>query len=197
MKIWSYVLSFCFMLNSFSAMAGTQELKAVIDDYQYALTVEWDQKDKKFFEEQTSLFLKKVELMIVEGQINHSEIIDVINQESANASLKRDLLEKIKLLNNSSPEELARFLSDNTTSLYQSGSSWAPASTVFGVGVGIVVVLGLIGLALAEARTDCTFTHRDNSFDEHYTCTLSEDQIFNQEHLYEDFKLVSSILHVH
>lgn len=179
MKFLSYVLSICFMLNSFTALAGTQELKAVIDDYQYAMTVEWDQKDKIFFETQTTHFLKQIEVMVTNGTITQSQIVDVINQVGVKAPLKRDLIEKMNLLNKSSPEELARFLSDNSTSFYQNGSSWAPASTVFGVGVGIVVVLGLIGLALAEARTDCTFAYHDQNYDEHYTCTLSDKQIFN------------------
>lgn len=180
MKFLSIFLSFCFMVNSFSAMARGENLKELMDDYEYALTVEWDQKDKKFFDDQTARFLNQMENMLKDGSLSKVEILEVINQEVLQAPIKRDLVEKINLLNQASPAEMAKIISENATSLYLRGSSWAPsAGMVFGVGVGIVVVLGLIGIALTEARTDCTYSHTDQNYDEHYTCTLSDKQIFN------------------
>ena len=51
MKVMSLLLSLCLTLNLLAASGPVQEIERQVDEYQHALTVEWDQKDQKFYEE--------------------------------------------------------------------------------------------------------------------------------------------------
>ena len=41
------ILCFMMTLNTFAATAGSEDFIQIFDNYQYAVTVDWDQKDDK------------------------------------------------------------------------------------------------------------------------------------------------------
>lgn len=64
MKLTALLLTFCFSLNVMASTGTVQELERHLDEYQYALTVEWDQKDQSFYQTQMIMELSRLILSV-------------------------------------------------------------------------------------------------------------------------------------
>lgn len=179
MKILSIALSFCFMVNSFAASVGSDQLDHLLDEYQYAVTVEWDQQDKAYYEQQTAKFLSNVQEMIKAKAITSTDIMEVAESKGLQKAKIQNLLQASDLQNEKNPEQLAKMLMENSHLFYQEGSSWAPsAGAIFGYGALILIFVGLLAMGLTSANTTCTFSHYEEDYDEIWDCELDEDQLF-------------------
>src|SRR5690348_723837 len=67
-KFFTIAILFCLTLNSFAATGSLTSLEELMDNYQYTMTVEWDQKDQVFYEAETKKFFEEMtQTMIHEG----------------------------------------------------------------------------------------------------------------------------------
>jgi uncharacterized membrane protein len=78
----SSTLMIIFSLNAFSSIGSLQELSNERDNYEYQMTVEWEQKDEVFFNEKTQFFL---------GNISKENIVSMIQQRTGNSNIIQDL----------------------------------------------------------------------------------------------------------
>lgn len=119
-KFLSIVLCFCLTLPAF---AGTQsEVKSVVDELNYTLTVEWDQQDEAFLKASLNAF----EAKIAEKGITH-----------------KDLLSHVAAENNMSIEELIQVIREG--SQYKKGASWNGVIYVLGgIGLGITLFFAIV-----------------------------------------------------
>lgn len=175
MKIISWLLISCFTANVF-ASSGIQTLERNIDDYQYALTVEWDQKDTKFYDAQTTAFFAKLGKQIAEDGITQADIEALVERKVANKNALAAIKLKLSTLSNvKSSDELARVLKENASEFYVRGASWNGESMV-PVIAGLLIV-GVIGYAIwfnathecvaSEQRWVC-HSHNDYTYDGYY-----------------------------
>ncbi len=151
MKVISWLVLTCLTANVF-ASSSIQTLERNLDDYQYALTVEWDQKDTKFYDAQTQEFFAKLGKQIAEEGLTQADIMALLERKVANKAAVAAIKLKLTTLSNvNSSEELARVLKENSKEFYVRGASWNGESVV-PVVAGLLLA-GVIGYAIWWSAT--------------------------------------------
>lgn len=125
MRLISALLCFCLTFNVMATSGTTEALENALNDYQYSLTVEWDQKDSTFMAEKTEAFYKTLSLLMEKG-LTQKEITDLVAKKSTNPKELEALTLKLKLLaqNSSSSSDLAQVITENSQKFYATGASW-------------------------------------------------------------------------
>ncbi len=137
-KLFSLLLVFCFSANV--SAGSTAGLERAMDEYQFALTVEWDQKDQKVYKVKTDAFFADMAKLISEQGLSREEVLAVAQKKMSNKAQLEALKLKLSLAGkSSSANELGKILQDSVKDMYQSGASWN----------GDAVVPVLAGLAVA------------------------------------------------
>lgn len=119
-KIISFVLCLCFVFPSF---AGTQaEIKSVVDELNYTLSVEWDQQDEAFLKSAINAF----EAKLSDKGISHKDLLTFVAAE-----------------NDMSVQELVKVIREGAT--YKKGASWNGVIYVLaGIGLGIGIFFTIV-----------------------------------------------------
>ncbi len=148
MKLLSLLICLCFTMNVFAA----SNLESVFDDYQYALTVEWDQKDKNFMETETQKFYQNLKalnvtpaelLQFAESKIQETQALNELRMQASVAG---------------STEELIDLLSQNQPTLYRQGANWNGRTVLVGAAVVGVSALFIYSVYFAVAYGGCMET---------------------------------------
>lgn len=125
MKILSLVLSLCITFNVLAASGTVSELERVIDSYQYSMTVEWDQKDQKFYDTKTDAFIAQVAQVIKKEGLTKDQVLAMSEKRVQDKQALEAMKLKMSLLDkNMSSEELATALRDSSKEFYSKGASW-------------------------------------------------------------------------
>lgn len=125
MKLTSLFIALCFTLNVFASTDSIRAFENALDEYHYAVSVEWDQKDVKFQEEKAQEFFNQVQLLIKEGSLNQQDIIQVIEKRINNKALVDGMKLKMAMAQNfTTPEELVNFFNESSKEFYAKGASW-------------------------------------------------------------------------
>jgi hypothetical protein len=153
-KIISFTLLFSLFISS--SQAGTLTgLKSAADEFQYALTVEWDQKDKAFYNEQAEKFLSKIEGLREQGltteQFNAFMVSEVKDKDLAK-SLETSLM-MVKLQNLSSSES-SELVFQTLSRHYSKGSSWNGSVVITGILIASLIGLAIYGLSQIPSCAD-------------------------------------------
>lgn len=136
MRIISALLCFCLTFNVMAASGTTQELERALDDYQFAMTVEWDQKDKAFQTEKTEAFYATLSDLMQKG-LTTDDVMALVSKKSKNPKevealkLKMDMIAK----NANSSTELAQAMTAHSKDLYSTGASWEGTAILISVGI--------------------------------------------------------------
>lgn len=166
MKVLALLLSLCMSLNLMAASGSTEALSQALDEYQYAITVEWDQKDQAFYQKETNAFFEKIGTAVVEGGLSKEAILALAEKKMGNKKSFEALKLKLALTGDvKSPEQLAKFLQENSKEFYQSGASWN--GSIDWVSTGLIV--GLI--ALVAYSVWFSVTHECVESEERYSCS--------------------------
>ena len=151
-------LSFLLLALPQLTFANAEALKAVIDNYNYSMTVEWDQTDKEFAQqklEELKASLKELNL----EQIKRDDLKQVF--PTIREDVFKDQLDFLKGMKSS---ELESFLIQNQTHLYQQGSSWNGEIIYPIMFVGFVVTVVAINLYREGKYEDCVTKYNDHNF---------------------------------
>lgn len=140
MKMLSFILALAISLTSFSthASAGLQE---AYNEFHYAVTVEWDQKDETFFNRQQEILKSKLQTLKNSGLTN-AEIISFLEAQIPDQKIAHEVgeLMSVVVMNKMSSEEASEFIVKELSKTHHTGASWNAIGYVLG-GVGVVVVL--------------------------------------------------------
>lgn len=141
MRLISALLCFCLTFNVMAASGTVTEFERALDEYQYSLTVEWDQKDNTFVTARTEAFYAALSDLMNQG-LTKEDVMNVVSKKSKNAKEVEALKVKMEAVANgaNSSRELAEALTMKSNQLYSSGASWEGAA-VF-ISAGIIAVLG-------------------------------------------------------
>ncbi len=161
MRFVALFLSLCLTLNVFAASAGQLQLERELDEYNYVLSVEWDQKDKNVYEAETAKFLQKVsQLMILEG-LSSSDLISLAQKRTKNKAALEAIKLRLSLQGPAKSEaDLLQILKENSGEFYSKGASWN----------GDVVLIGGVVLLLAALIAYTIW------FDANHVCVASEER---------------------
>lgn len=160
----SLLVAFCFSMNVFAATGSINALELAVDEYQYSLSVEWDQKDSTFYDAQTKIFFAKLQKLIKDEGLSQKEIMDFVGKKMNDKNALEALKAKAALLGKAqNSEELAKFVKDASKDFYAQGASWNGSSAV-PVILGLVII-GVIGYAVWYAAT-----HECVNYESQYVC---------------------------
>ncbi len=141
MKLFTLFLS---LTLSFNIFASTSKLENLIDEHQYFLTVEWDQKDKSVYEAKSREFGKKFnEIMTGEG-ITKKDVLEVFQSHVKDPKAAARLNVRLALLPlQPSAEAIKGLFEETKKDLYATGASWNGEIDwpIVGMLVGITVLI--------------------------------------------------------
>jgi hypothetical protein len=124
-------------------------LKAAFDEMNYALTVDWDQTDRTFYESQLKKFTGTVRELQKQGLTNE-QMIDFAKSQVKDARVAGDLDTAFSMItiNRMSSEEASRYIVDSMKRAYSNGASWNGDVLVY-LAVGLLIVALAVGIAAA------------------------------------------------
>ena len=169
MRIISTLVALCFSLNVMASTGTLQELERHMDEYQYSLSVEWNQEDQAFYDAQTKIFFEKMRKLIQEDGLSQDEILQLIEAKTKNKEALEALKLKISVLSKgATTEELANIVKESAQELYSKGASWN-GHVVFSVTLGIVLV-GVLAYSIWWSAT-----HECVAYENQYVCVQNSN----------------------
>lgn len=169
MKLLSVLLSLCLTFNVLAASGTVGELERQLDEYQYVMTVEWDQKDQAFQEKETKAFFEKISQSIQAGGVSKESILALASSKIKNEKALAALKLKLSLLSDvSSPAELAKVLKENSKEFYGQGASWN------GDIVTPMIIVGVV--ALVAYAVWFSATHTCVQWEERWECETTDTE---------------------
>lgn len=153
MKLISALLALCFTMNVFASTGAISELSMAMDEYQYAMTVEWDQKDQAFKAKQLEALSGKMGELFKEG-LTAEDVNVLINNRFKNSQVAQAAKVKLALMgNNLSPSNVVDLLKDSSSDIYSNGASWNGNTQLFVWG-GVIVAIIAIAVAYSKWKSD-------------------------------------------
>ncbi len=153
MKLISALIAFCFTLNVFASTGAIAELSSAMDDYQYAMTVEWDQKDQAFKTKQLEALSAKMGQLFKEG-LTSQDVNVLIENRFKNSKVADAARVKLALMgNNLTPANVVDILKDSSSEIYANGASWNGNTQIFVWG-GVLVAIIAIAVAYGQWKND-------------------------------------------
>ena len=137
-----------FAIFAVQAHASTHDgLKAAFDEMNFAVTVEWDQKDKNFYEAQLKKFTTTVRELQKKGLTN-AEMIAFAKSHVKDAKVAKDLDTAFSMItiNKMNSEEASKYVIDSMKSAYSSGASWTGSGVLY-VAAALLLVALAVGVA--------------------------------------------------
>lgn len=145
MKILSWLALLAISLNSFAANRSLDGLESVLDEYQYAITVEWDQKDREVMQNITENFRTKVEGIVTSEALILEDIQELAKRRIKDSEQLKAFQQRLDI-SKSSSNELAKFLMDSSSIMYARGASWSGNATVATFIIAPVLILAVLDI---------------------------------------------------
>lgn len=144
------VMAFAFM--STSVFANTNSgLKAAFDELDYALTVEWNQKDKSFYDAQMKKFNDTLRQLQANGLTNQ-DLIAFVKAEVKDAKVAKDMETAFTMIQiqKMSASDAANYMTETMKRSYSAGASWNGDAVMY-IGLGVLLVAVGVAVALGGA----------------------------------------------
>lgn len=157
-RLSTLFLAFAFMTTASASTLGAHSIKAAIDDFNFAMTVEWDQEDQAFYQAQMKKFLADLKALRAEG-ITNAEIIDVAVSSIKNEKLAQEMKAILNLIEveKLSAEDAQSMLLEAAKNSSSAGASWSSDAWVWiGPVLGIAILLAVFsgGSSSGSGTTD-------------------------------------------
>ncbi|MBA2405895.1 MAG: hypothetical protein H0V66_14050 [Bdellovibrionales bacterium] len=131
---------------SVSAMANTHDgLKAAFDEFNYSVTVEWDQKDPAFLEAKKLELTQTISALEAQG-MTRLELITFVKSQIKDASIIKNLdavLEAVSL-NQMSAQDAQNIMIQAMENSPATGANWHGAIYLTPVGLLVLVLVIII-----------------------------------------------------
>lgn len=140
-----------FMQTSHAA----ESISDLILEYQYSMTVEWDQHDSAFADYQKEQLKKGISRLIQEGTTSR-QILQQSAEFISDANTKAQVLEAVSLYGEGvmSEEQLIDFTDKILDRSGQEGTSWSPVLKLIAGIAGGYIIFKLVLLAIYFHDTD-------------------------------------------
>lgn len=182
MRFLSLVLSFLVTVQTVSANEGsTQGLKALYDDLQYSLTVEWDQKDVNIKKKIEARFTTGLEELKKQGLTNQ-ELLDFTVSQFKNKKAQSDFVNLINSLKVTALEKKEVLLMVETIlqKEYQSGANWI-GDLPLAAKIAYFTFITAISAGLIYAMINGQFVGIVDATDQGYGSTCTEVYVCERE----------------
>lgn len=138
------VLVIFTMLISGAGAATNSGLKAAFDELNYSLSVEWDQKDRGFYDAQMKKFTDSVSYLQTQG-LSNAEIVAFVKSQMKNEALAKDVETAFNVIsiNKMNQAEATQYMIDTMKRSYARGAAWN-----YEVGAWLITGAIVVGFAL-------------------------------------------------
>ena len=170
-KIFLGLLAMVFCLNSFAATGVADDFARLVDDYQYSLTVDWDQKNPAVEDQITKKFFLGLDQLTKEKGLKIEEIEKMVTAKVKDPKALEAIRVKIALLGkNPNQREVMELLKAESKNLYSAGASWnGEAVMVYGL---VIVFAALTAYAIYFQLTHECVRWEENDYK---TCYAETD----------------------
>lgn len=122
-------------------------VKAAFDELNYSLSVEWDQKNETFLNDQSEKFNKEMRRLRSEG-LSNQEILSTLLNELQNKNLARDIETTFSMvsINKMTSDEAETHIKQLISRSYKTGASWSGSSAATGavIAIALIAVLAFV-----------------------------------------------------
>lgn len=150
------LITFILAMSIFTVHADVgsqQSLKTAFDDLNYALSVEWDQKDRKFYDSKVEEFSKKIASLQAQGLTN-AELVDFVKANLKDKALAKDLETAYTVisLNKLSQADARKLVMETTSKAYSKGASWAGEVFLYSALIVLIIVAAVVAAPYSGPR---------------------------------------------
>lgn len=182
-KILSFVLVFTLSFSAIASTGSLQSIEKAVDEYQYVLSVEWDQNDQQFRDQANREFSQKIRDILAKNAVSRDALLKIVEKKILSKEKLDALTVKIALL----PKDLteAQQISSLLGSLESGarGASWN-GDVILGRTLAVILVSGML-LVIAnsvqqgkclERSTVLEESCSDGDCYEYYPCLQRENE---------------------
>lgn len=148
-KILAFMLSFFVLTAQTKAAAGSNEsLKEAFNDFNYSVSVEWDQQDQAAYHSEVNKFEAKI-LTLQNNGLTDRELLNFLIANIKDKNAAEDLKQFYEMISvqKLDSSEIQSMTQEILNRHYARGSSWVGGGLVIGAGV-ILVLAGVIAFKL-------------------------------------------------
>ena len=165
MKFLSWILLLCFVSNAFASTGAVAELERALNDYQYNMVVDWDQKDKAQAEKFSYEFFARLDDLFQKDGLSNEDVMSYMETRIQDKKRLAELQGQVSMIANkaNSSKELARLLSENAGAFESKGASWNGTTTLLAAGLFIAVAALLVHKIIFNLNHYCAEEKRYES----------------------------------
>jgi len=144
-KFFVSFLAFAFVSVQANAVSNNS-LKKAFDELNYSLSVEWDQKDRAFYDAQMAKFTTQVQALQAKGLTN-AELMTFATANIKDAKLAKEVKNAMTLvqINSMNAKDARKLLLDTVGKNYSSGASWSNDGILYGALIVLLIVAVVAG----------------------------------------------------
>lgn len=144
-KILTLLIATTLTFNTFAATGTNAELARALENYSYALEVEWDQKDQKVLDETTEKFLEEMKVLMHKG-LKKEEVLALAEAKMGDKKALEAIKLKFSLLGDLNEQDLTSVLKETSKDFQKQGASWnGDVAIMWGVAI---LFVGLIAYSV-------------------------------------------------
>lgn len=172
MKLISALLAFCISMNVFASTGILKEFESAMDEYQFAMTVEWDQKDVAFKNKQLEALNTKMGALFQQG-LTSQDVNVVLGSRFKNSQAAEAAKMKVAMMGDKlTPANVVDLLKNSSSDIYSQGASWT-GNTQYFVWGGVAIAIIAIAVAYSKWKDKnyvCTKTAIADYCTDRYSC---------------------------
>lgn len=158
-----------FQLMATEPVNNLVELRTAFDRLNYSIQVEWDQKDRMFYNNKVSDFKATVQDLQGKGLTN-TEIIEFVKLNIKDKKIAGDIDKLFETVKNSSmtEAEIRDFIMDYVGKNYSDGANYTDSGSagILAVGVLVILLVTMISVGIREYKIN----NIDSNCWEEYEC---------------------------
>ena len=155
-RILTLTLALAFVTTASASTVGAHGIQSVIEEFNYSISVEWDQKDPAFYKAQVESLKSELAALQADG-VPMSDIIEASVASIKDAKLAADMKAALEVVQAGKLgiEEAQSMVFEAARNSNNRGASWSSDVFVFiGPIIGIALVLALLGGGSSGGTTD-------------------------------------------
>jgi hypothetical protein len=164
-RLLTLILALAFMTTASASHIGAHAIKATLDEFNFAITVEWDQKDQSFYQAQVAKLQRELSDLRDQG-VTNAEIIDVAVSTVKDQKLAQEMKAILNVVevNKLSAEQAQSMVLEAAKKSSAQGASWSGDAWLW---IGPIIAVALI---IAVFSGGSSSGNSGGTVDPGYTC---------------------------
>jgi hypothetical protein len=168
-KFFVGFLAFAFVSVQANAVSNNS-LKTAFDELNYALSVEWNQTDRAFYDAQMGKFTEQVKALQAQGLTN-AELVEFATSNIKDANLAKEVKNAMTLvqINKLPANEARKMVMETISKTYNRGASWSSDGILYGALIVLILVAVIAAAAAGGGSSSSGGGSTTTCYDE-YVC---------------------------